>query len=102
MFEVLTALLRDDKLRLVPYMEGIAVHPLYMAATNVLSCKWTAERESLMSKKGNIWITPHKDGWAVKREKRSWAVIITPKKLDGYGSDPCCSEDRTLSKAEGK
>ena len=53
-----------------------------MAATNVLSCKWTAEGKSHMSKKGNIWITPHKDGWAVKREKGERSIAVTRTKQE--------------------
>jgi len=33
-----------------------------------------------MTKKGNIWIVPHKDGWAVKREKAERSTVVTPTK----------------------
>jgi hypothetical protein len=33
-----------------------------------------------MAKKGNIWITPHDDGWAVKREKQDRHIAITNTK----------------------
>lgn len=33
-----------------------------------------------MSNKNNIWITPHKDGWAVKREKGERSIAVTPTK----------------------
>jgi len=33
-----------------------------------------------MTKKSNIWITPHKDGWAVKREKQERRIAITDTK----------------------
>ena len=34
-----------------------------------------------MASKSNIWITPHKDGWAIKREggKKSSLVVDTKK-----------------------
>jgi len=32
-----------------------------------------------MSKK-NVWIVPHKDGWAVKREKAERSTVVTPTK----------------------
>ena len=35
-----------------------------------------------MNKKGNIWITPHKDGWAVKREKGQRSLAVTPTKQE--------------------
>ena len=35
-----------------------------------------------MSKKGNIWIVPHKDGWAVKREKAQRSIVVTPTKAE--------------------
>jgi len=37
-----------------------------------------------MPKKKNIWITPHKDGWAVKREgsKRSTEVTKTKQEAE--------------------
>ncbi len=40
-----------------------------------------------MSKKADIWVTPHKDGWAVKREngKRSIAITITKQDADKIG-----------------
>jgi hypothetical protein len=34
----------------------------------------------MSNKKGNIWITPHKDGWAVKREKAERSTAVTPTK----------------------
>lgn len=42
-----------------------------------------------MSKKKNIWITPHKDGWAVKREgsDRSSKVTTTKKEAEKFGRD---------------
>jgi len=42
-----------------------------------------------MSKKKSIWITPHKKGWAVKREgsKRSTAVTKTKKEAEQIGYD---------------
>lgn len=33
-----------------------------------------------MSKKSNIWIVPHKDGWAVKREKTQRSIVVTSTK----------------------
>ena len=43
----------------------------------------------LMSKKKNIWITPHEDGWAVKREgsKRNSNVTKTKKEAEEIGRD---------------
>ncbi len=36
-----------------------------------------------MSKKGNIWIVPHKGGgWAVKREKSQRSIAVTPTKVE--------------------
>ena len=35
-----------------------------------------------MEKKGNIWIVPHKDGWAVKREKAQRSIVVTPTKQE--------------------
>jgi hypothetical protein len=35
-----------------------------------------------MSKKRNVWVTPHKDGWAVKREGGERASRVTPRKED--------------------
>jgi hypothetical protein len=35
-----------------------------------------------MTKKGNIWIVPHKDGWAVKREKAQRSIVVTPTKAE--------------------
>ncbi len=32
-----------------------------------------------MSKK-NVWIVPHKDGWAVKREGTQRSTVVTPTK----------------------
>lgn len=42
-----------------------------------------------MSKKSNIWITPHPDGWAVRREggQRSSVVTDTKKDADKIGHD---------------
>ena len=42
-----------------------------------------------MAKKKNIWITPHKDGWAVKREgsKRSSKVTATKEQAEKIGRD---------------
>ena len=42
-----------------------------------------------MSKKPNIWITPHKNGWAVKREgaKRSSVVTATKKEAEKIGHE---------------
>jgi len=42
-----------------------------------------------MTKKKNIWITPHKDGWAIKREgsKRSTKVTETKKEAEKIGRD---------------
>ena len=42
-----------------------------------------------MAKKGNIWISPHKDGWAVKREKSERSIAVTPTKqeADKIGHD---------------
>ena len=39
-----------------------------------------------MGKKKNIWITPHKDGWAVKREgsDRSSKVTTTKKEAEKF------------------
>ena len=40
-----------------------------------------------MSRKKNIWITPHKDGWSVKREgsARSSMVARTKKEAEKFG-----------------
>ena len=40
-----------------------------------------------MGKKKNVWITPHKDGWAVKREgaKRSTNVTHTKQEAEKIG-----------------
>jgi hypothetical protein len=35
-----------------------------------------------MSKKRNVWITPHKDGWAVRREGGDRASRVTQRKED--------------------
>ena len=35
-----------------------------------------------MTKKGNIWIVTHKDGWAVKREKAQRSIVVTPTKQE--------------------
>ncbi len=42
-----------------------------------------------MGKKKNVWITPHEDGWAVKREgsKRSSKVTPTKKEAEKIGRD---------------
>ena len=42
-----------------------------------------------MAKKANIWITPHKDGWAVKREHGERSIVVTPTKqeADKIGHD---------------
>lgn len=42
-----------------------------------------------MSKKPNIWITPHKNGWAVKREgaKRSSVVKVTKQEAEKVGHE---------------
>jgi hypothetical protein len=42
-----------------------------------------------MSKKPNIWITPHKNGWAVKREgaKRSSVVTVTKQEAEKIGHE---------------
>ena len=42
-----------------------------------------------MSKKHNIWITPHKNGWAVKREgaKRSSVVTATKREAEKIGHE---------------
>ena len=75
-----------------------------------------------MAKKANIWVTPHKDGWAVKREGGERSIVVTPTKQeadkighdigrkdgvnvitqrkdgviqshDSYGNDPCPPKD---------
>ena len=42
-----------------------------------------------MGKRRNIWITPHENGWAVKREKEGSNIIVTPTKreADKIGHD---------------
>ncbi len=35
-----------------------------------------------MAKKGNIWITPHDRGWAVKREKGERSIAVTTTKQE--------------------
>jgi hypothetical protein len=35
-----------------------------------------------MTKKRNVWVTPHKDGWAVKREGGRKPSKVTPRKDD--------------------
>lgn len=35
-----------------------------------------------MTKKGNIWIVPHKGGWAVKREKAQRSIVVTDTKAE--------------------
>ncbi len=76
----------------------------------------------MSTQKGNIWVTPHKDGWAVKREKGQRSIAVTPTKdkavqigvqigrkdgvdvitqrkdgviqsHDSYGNDPCPPKD---------
>jgi ferredoxin-thioredoxin reductase catalytic subunit len=76
-----------------------------------------------MTKKPNIWITPHGDDWAVKREGVKRSIVITDTKQeaekighalgkkdrvevitqradgriqskDSYGNDPCPPKDK--------
>ena len=35
-----------------------------------------------MTRKANIWITPHKNGWAVKRENSERSIVVTPTKQE--------------------
>lgn len=35
-----------------------------------------------MAKKSNIWITPHNNGWAVKREGSKKSSAVTPTKAE--------------------
>lgn len=42
-----------------------------------------------MPQKANIWIVPHDDGWAIKREgaKKSSLVVETKKEADKIGHE---------------
>lgn len=35
-----------------------------------------------MAKKANIWITPHDNGWTVKREGGKKSSVVTPTKAE--------------------
>jgi len=39
-------------------------------------------RRSTMAKKENVWVIPHKDGWAVKRENSDAPTMVEPRKVD--------------------
>ena len=38
-----------------------------------------------MSKKRNVWVVPHKNGWAVKREGANKASRVVSRKQDAIG-----------------
>jgi hypothetical protein len=42
----------------------------------------------MMGKKKNVWITPHKDGWAVKREGSKQSSNVTKTKKRSGGNRP--------------
>jgi hypothetical protein len=37
-----------------------------------------------MARKANIWISPHGDDWAVKREKGQRSIVVTHTKKEAY------------------